>query len=101
VTVDTQRNSYGGGGVLERQRSLLDKYQANDVKELRAKQQAKKQAAKDKRLKVRCINAKDRLKNFKRGALYRLDDQGERIYYSEEERTKTIDKYQQLIQENC
>jgi hypothetical protein len=101
VIVDTQRNSYGGGGVLERQRGLLDKYQANDVKELRAKQQAKKQVIKDKRLKVRCINAKDRLKNFKRGALYRLNDQGERIYYSEEERKKTIDKYQQLIHENC
>lgn len=101
VKVDTQRNSYGGGGVLERQRDLLDGYQTDDVQKKRVKQQAANKAAKDKRLQAGCINAKDRLKNFQRGAIYRLDENGERIYYSEEERTRTINKFQQVINENC
>jgi hypothetical protein len=101
VQVDTKRNSYGGGGVLERQRDLLDGYQANDAQQRRDKQQAAKEAVRDKRLQSQCINAKDRLKNYQRGSLYRLDGNGERIYYSEEERTKAIDKYQQLIDTNC
>jgi hypothetical protein len=101
VKVDTQRNSYGGGGVLERQRDLLDGYQADDAQKRRDKQQAANQAVKDKRLQASCVNAKDRLKNYNRGALYRLDSNGERIYYSEEERSNAINKYQQLIQKNC
>jgi hypothetical protein len=101
VKVDTQRNSYGGGGVLERQRELLDGYQADDVQKNLAKQQAAKKATKDKRQQAACINAKDRLKNYQRGAIYRLDENGERIYYSEEERTKAINKFQQLINNNC
>ena len=75
---------YGGGRVLERQRDLLDEYQADDLQQQEEKQQAAKQAVKDKRLLASCNNAKDRLKNFQRGALYRLDANGERIYYSEE-----------------
>jgi hypothetical protein len=101
VEVDTQRNSYGGGRVLERQRDLLDEYQADDAQQLEKNQQAAKQAVKDKRLQASCINAKDRLKNFQRGALYRLDANGERIYYSEEERTNALNKYQQSIEKNC
>ena len=101
VKVDTQHNSYGGGGVLERQKGLLDEYQAKDAQQLRNKKQAEKEAAQAQRLEARCINAKDRLKNFKKGALYRLDKKGERIYYSEEKRSKAIDKYQQAIEKNC
>jgi hypothetical protein len=101
VKVDTERNSYGGGGVLERQRDLLDDYQANDAEQRRNKQQAANKEVREKRLQAQCINAKDRLKNYQRGSLYRLDQNGERIYYSEEERAKAIDKYQQLIGKNC
>lgn len=101
VNVDTQRNSYGGGRVLERQRDLLDEYQADDLQQQEEKQQAAKQAVKDKRLLASCNNAKDRLKNFQRGALYRLDANGERIYYSEEERTDKLNKYQQSIEKHC
>ena len=101
VKVDTQRNSYGGGGVLERQRGLLNGYQANDAKQLQNKKLAEQQAVRSERLQARCINAKDRLKNYQRGSLYRLDSNGERIYYSEEERTAAIDKYEQSIQKNC
>jgi hypothetical protein len=101
VKVNTQRNSYGGGGLLERQKDLLDGYQAKDAQKVKDKQQAKRQAAQDKRLQTRCLNAKDRLKNYQRSALYRLDNKGERIYYSEEQRSKAIAKFQQLIQKNC
>ncbi len=101
MKVDSQRNLYGGGGILERQRELLDEYQAEDVQQQRNKQQAANDTAKQQRLQDRCINAKDRLKNYQRGSLYRLDKNGERIYYSEEERSEAIDKYQQLIDENC
>ena len=101
VKVDTQRNSYGGGGVFERQRDLLDGYEADDAQKRQEKRQAAKQAVRDERLQARCINAKDRLKNYQRGALYRLDGNVERNYYSEEERTKAIEKYKQLIDANC
>lgn len=101
VEVDTQQNSYGGGRVLERQRDLLDEYQADDAQQQQEKQQAAKQAVKDERLQASCNNAKDRLKNFQRGALYRLDANGERIYYSEEERTDKLNKYQQSIEKHC
>ena len=37
----------------------------------------------------------------RRSVLYRLDEQGERIYYSEEQRTKTIEEYEKIIQKNC
>ena len=67
VKVNTQHNSYGGGGVLERQKGLLDEYQAKDAQQLRNKKQAEKEAAQAQRLEARCINAKDRLKNFKKG----------------------------------
>jgi len=101
VEVDTERNSYGGGGVLERQRDLLEGYQAKDAQQRQDKQEAAKQAVRDERLQARCISAKDSLKNYQRGALYRLDGKGERIYYSEEERATALDKYQQLIDKNC
>lgn len=99
LDVDTRQNSYGG--ILKRQRELLNEYQSNDVQQQQEKRQAAAQAVKDERLQVRCINAKDRLRNYQRGALYRLDENGERIFYSEEDRTKAINKYQQLIQKNC
>jgi hypothetical protein len=101
VKVDTQRNSYGGGGVFERQRDLIDEYQADDKQERQDKRQAVNQAVRDKRLQAQCVSAKDRLKNYQRGALYRLNGNGERIYYSEEERSLAIDKYQQVIHKNC
>ena len=101
VVVDIKHNSYKGGRVLERQQGLLDEYQAKDVQRAVDKKQADKQAVKDKNLQARCVRAKDQLENYKRSALYRLDEKGERIYYSEEQRTNAINRYQQAIQKNC
>lgn len=101
VTLNTERNSYSGGGILERQRDLLDEYRADSLRQERKDRQAAIQKARDKKLQQRCIRAKDRLKNYTGSSLYRLDQDGDRIYYSEEERSMAIDKFKQLIQENC
>jgi hypothetical protein len=101
VTLNTERNSYSGGGILERQRDLLDEYRADSLRQERKDRQAAIQKAREKKLQQRCIRAKDRLKNYAGSSLYRLDQDGDRIYYSEEERSMAIDKFKQLIQENC
>jgi hypothetical protein len=101
MKLDTKRNSYSGGGILERQRDLLDEYRADDLQQERKDRQAAIEEAREKDLQQRCIRAKDRLKSYEGSSLYRLDPKGERIYYSEEERSKAINKYQKLILANC
>jgi hypothetical protein len=40
VTLNTERNSYSGGGILERQRDLLDEYRADSLRQERKDRQA-------------------------------------------------------------
>lgn len=101
VNVDTTKNSYGGGDVLNRQRDLLDRYDQQDLKSQEDKKQAQREEEKQKRLKSACLRAKDQLARFERGLIYTLDDQGERIYYSEEVRAEKIEWYRQSIAKSC
>lgn len=101
VEVDTTKNSYGGGDVLNRQRDLINRYQKQDQQSLKDKQQAELEQAKEKKLQAVCIRAKDKLANFERGLIYTLDDQGERIYFSEEQREQRIEGLRQSINKNC
>lgn len=101
VNVDTTKNSYGGGDVLNRQRDLLDRYDQQDLKSQEDKKQAQREEEKQKRLKSACLRAKDQLARFERGLIYTLDDQGERIYYSEEVRAEKIESYRQSIAKSC
>jgi hypothetical protein len=101
VTVDTSKNSYGGGDVLNRQRDLLDRYQEQDLQSQKNRQQAAQEKENEKKIKTVCLRAKDKLTSFERGLLYTLDDQGERVYYSEEKRTQRIESYRESINKNC
>ena len=101
VKVDTTKNSYGGGDVLNRQRDLLNRYDAQDQQSQKNKQQAGRKKENKERAKAACLRAKDKLASYDRGLLYTLDDQGERIYYSEEKRSKIIASYRELITKNC
>jgi hypothetical protein len=101
VTVDTSKNSYGGGDVLNRQRDLLDRYQEQDLQSQKNRQQAAQEKENEKKIKTVCLRAKDKLASFERGLLYTLDDQGERVYYSEEKRTQRIESYRESINKNC
>lgn len=101
VEVDTSKNSYGGGEVLNRQRDLLDRYDQQDQKSQQDKKQAQREKEKQERLKSACLRAKDQLARYERGLMYTLDDQGERIYYSEEVRAEKIESYRQSIVKNC
>ncbi|MBL4797401.1 MAG: DUF4124 domain-containing protein [Oleispira sp.] len=101
IEIDTTRNSYGGGDVLNRQSDLLDRYQKQDQQAQKNKQQAALEKENQKRLKSKCLRAKDQLARYERGSLYTLDEQGERIYYSEEKRTQKIEAYRKSINTNC
>ena len=101
VEVDTQRNSYGGGDVLERQRELLDNYDEQDAQRQREQRAEAKEKAQQQRLLSACNSAKDQLRRFEGSALYRLDAQGERVYYSEEARAELMAKYRAGVSKNC
>lgn len=101
VNVDTRKNSYGGGDVLNRQRDLLNRYKDQDEESEKAKQLAKAEEEKDKKIQTACINAKDKLLNFERSLIYTLDEQGERVYYSEEKREQRIEELRQTIAKYC
>ena len=101
VRVDTGKSSYGGGDVLSRQRDLLDRYKDQDEQSEKAKQQAQKDKEDEQKLKAACLRSKDKLANFERSVLYTLDDQGERVYYSEEKREQRIEELRQSIAKYC
>lgn len=101
LELDGQRNSYGGGAVLERQRGLLDDYQQQDRQKTRQAQKEAWQKSNEQKQKRNCLAAKDRLKRYEGSALYYLDDKGERVFYSDEERSIYLRQYQQQVAENC
>ena len=101
VNVDTSKNSYGGGAVLNRQRELLTQYQDQDLQSQKDKHQALLDSENKKKLAAACLQAKDKLANFQRSLIYTLDDQGERVYYSEEKREQRIESFRKTIDENC
>lgn len=101
VKVDTSKNSYGGGDVLNRQRDLLDRYDEQDKQSQKDKRQTAQEKENQKKIQSACLRAKDKLASYERSLLYTLDEQGERVYYSEEERTARIESYRKSITENC
>lgn len=101
VDVDTSKNSYGGGAVLNRQRDLLNRYEDQDKQSQKNRQQAQIDKDKKEKLSTVCLQAKDKLSNFERGLIYTLDDQGQRVYYSEEQRTQRIESFRKTIKKNC
>lgn len=101
VKVDATKNSYGGGAVLNRQRNLLTQYEDQDLQSQKDKHQALLDNENKKKLAAVCLQAKDKLANFQRALIYTLDDQGERVYYSEEKREQRIEGLRKAISDNC
>ena len=84
---------------MDKTRRLLNAYQSERQRdrEQRAEQQ---RAAEEK--KRNCNKARDDLRSAREaGAIYKLDNNGERVYYSDRQREQTIEKYQQAVRDWC
>ena len=101
LEIDTSKNVYGGGKVMNRQQDLLDRYQKQDNQDQKKRQQEKREKAKQEQRNLACVRAKDKLTRFEGSSLYTLDAQGERIYFSEEKRKQAINEYRKTIKKHC
>lgn len=102
VEVKVPQNSYGGSDVLERQRDLLDRYDQEARQE--AKQQRKDaiEEQRQERQQASCNSYRDYWKRIQRGGpMYKLNGNGERVYYSEEERAKRIEFHRKRMEKVC
>jgi len=86
-------------GRMDKTRRLLRAYEAErqQAREQKAQQQAQEQTRRS-----NCVTARDDLRQFSSsGSIYRLDQNGERIYLSEQEREALLDRYRQAIADWC
>ncbi len=80
------------------QQRMLDMYQQEREKREAAR---KKKKADAKKLAQRCANARDRLRRYEGSRLYENLPNGERRYFSEAEREKTISNLKGNIKRYC
>ncbi len=80
------------------QQRLLNMYQQEREKKKAAKKQRKDEA---KKLAQKCADARDNLQQYQRSRLYENLPNGERRYFSEDEREKTISRLSRNIKHNC
>ncbi len=80
------------------QQRMLDMYQQEREKREAAR---KKKKADAKKLAQRCANARDRLRRYESSRLYENLPNGERRYFSEAEREKTISNLKGNIKRYC
>ena len=77
------------------------------LEEFEEERQAREKSREEKRLaqkqkQKRCARAKDDLRRYQTaGAVYKLDQNGERIYYSRDERAAREKKFHRLINKHC
>lgn len=84
---------------MDKTRRLLNAFAAERQQQREQKAKQKQQA--DERHRS-CLQARDNLRQYREsGSIYRLDDNGERIYFSEQQRAGLIRKYQQAVAEQC
>lgn len=83
---------------LEKQKKLLQAF--DEERHLKAKSQ-QEMTLKKRELAKNCTDARNHLEYISTGVLYRKDNQGEHIYYTEEERTAKQKELQLFIQRNC
>jgi hypothetical protein len=91
-----------GGGEdqrMEKTRKLLNAYESE-------RQQAREQAAErrenEEKRRRQCVEAKDDLRQYQEaGSLYRLDEEGKRVWYSNAEREALIAQYREAIAKWC
>lgn len=49
-----------------------------------------------------CVTARDNLEQYRsHGSIYRLDDNGERVYYSEQERETLLQRGRAAVEKWC
>ena len=80
------------------QQRMLDMYQQEREKKQAARKKKKNSA---KKLAQRCANARDRLRRYEGSRLYENLPSGERRYFSEAEREKTISSLKGNIKRYC
>lgn len=69
---------------------------------IQAEQAEAKKQAQDTNLRKACIQARDELAQLKNARrVYRLDDKGERVYQSDQDRDAAIARQEQLIASRC
>ena len=84
---------------MDKTRKLLNAYES-ERQQLREQEAERREKAQKQRRK--CIRAKDDLRQFEEsGSVYRLDRDGNRVYYSDAERDVQIQKYRQAIAKWC
>lgn len=84
---------------MDKTRRLLNAYEVErqQQREQRAKQ---KQQAEERRR--NCLQARDNLRQYSEsGSVYRLDDEGKRLYLSEQERAALVARHRQAAAEWC
>lgn len=85
--------------LLERQQRQLEIHN-EERQEAQEKKRAEQQKAE--KLKKQCLYLRDELKAYQDGyALYRLDEKGERVFLSDEERNKDMEKLSKDIASYC
>ena len=83
----------------QKQNRLLDRME--EERKMNEEDRAKRKEQ-QKKLNKTCMEAKDYKKNMKlAGRIYRLDDQGNRVFYSNEERKNYEKKVNDLISKYC
>jgi len=84
---------------MDKTRRLLNAYQI-ERQQQREQQAKQKQQAEERRR--NCLQARDRLRQYSEtGSIYRLDDDGRRVYLSEQERTLLIASHRQAAADWC
>lgn len=84
---------------MERTRKLLNAYQIERQQE--REQNARQKEEEEKRRK-NCIRARDRLRQYQEyGSIYRLDDAGNRVYMSDQERVSAIQRSRESVAKWC
>jgi len=86
-------------GRAERQRRLLEAWQAERLRKQEAKSRAEEQARERRR---NCAIARDNLRQYRNaGGVYRLNEQGERVFMDDAERGRLIAQWEGEVARWC
>jgi hypothetical protein len=88
----------GEGNREQTRQRLLEQYEKDRLEKKAAAAQRKKEQARRNR---NCAIARDRLKAYERSALYDLDEDGERVYLSDDERERALEEAREDVQHWC
>lgn len=84
---------------MDRTRKLINAYQAE--RQQQREERGKREQERERR-KRNCAIARDNLEQYRNhGSIYRLDDNGERVYYSEQEREALLQRGRAAVEKWC